>query len=487
MNKLWKKYKELPIQAKATICYTICNIMQRGISIITIPAYTRILTKEQYGTYSVFLSWIEIFEIIATFRLAWGGFVVGLTKYERERNAYCSSMQCLSITVTSIFLLLYLALSPVINACTGMNTMMTLLIFALLYAMPAIQFWTARRRVEYRYVSVLCVTAISSFLMPVLGVIAAWFSEDKATAVVGARVLVQGSIGLVLIWVNCHNNFTFYNKEFWKRALIFNLPLLPHYLSTVLLHSSDRIIIKQLVGTGAAGIYSVAYSASMAMQLFGTSISQSLQPWLFKKLKEKSYDGISNIMNLSLLLVAVLNLMLIILAPEAVSILAPKSYQEAIWIIPPLAASVVVMFFYQHFVNVEFFFEESRITSAASIGAALLNVGLNYWLIPKFGYLAAGYTTLASYSVFGVVHYIFMCLVCKKNNCPKTIFDIKIMLLIMAMFAGVTVAVAIGYTHLWLRLAVLAIILILLIVKRKVVVGALKQIMKGKRSKSSRL
>ena len=487
MNKLWKKYKELPIQAKATICYTICNIMQRGISIITIPAYTRILTKEQYGTYSVFLSWIEIFEIIATFRLAWGGFVVGLTKYERERNAYCSSMQCLSITVTSIFLLLYLALSPVINACTGMKTMMTLLIFALLYAMPAIQFWTARRRVEYRYVSVLCVTAISSFLMPVLGVIAAWFSEDKATAVVGARVLVQGSIGLVLIWVNCHNNFTFYNKEFWKRALIFNLPLLPHYLSTVLLHSSDRIIIKQLVGTGAAGIYSVAYSASMAMQLFGTSISQSLQPWLFKKLKEKSYDGISNIMNLSLLLVAVLNLMLIILAPEAVSILAPKSYQEAIWIIPPLAASVVVMFFYQHFVNVEFFFEESRITSAASIGAALLNVGLNYWLIPKFGYLAAGYTTLASYSVFGVVHYIFMCLVCKKNNCPKTIFDIKIMLLIMAMFAGVTVAVAIGYTHLWLRLAVLAIILILLIVKRKVVVGALKQIMKGKRSKSSRL
>ena len=76
MNKLWKKYKELPIQAKATICYTICNIMQRGISIITIPAYTRILTKEQYGTYSVFLSWIEIFEIIATLRLAWCDFVV---------------------------------------------------------------------------------------------------------------------------------------------------------------------------------------------------------------------------------------------------------------------------------------------------------------------------------------------------------------------------------------------------------------------------
>lgn len=391
MNKYYQKYKQLPIQGRATIWYTICNILQRGVSVITIPAYTRILTEEQYGSYSVFLAWVEIFEIIATFRLAWGGFVVGLTKYEKDKDAYSSSMQCLSITITSFFLVVYLAFTDYINEMTDMTTTMTLLIFALLYALPAIQFWTARRRVEYRYMSVLAVTIISSFLMPVLGVAAALVSEKKDIAVVGARVFVQGIIGIVLIWVNCHKKFTFYHRQYWKRALVFNLPLLPYYLSTVLLHTSDRIIIKDLVGKPEAAIYSVAYSASTIMQLFSSSINQALQPWLFKKMKDQSYRGIDKIINISLLAVGGLNIALIAFAPEALYLLGPPAYQAAKWIIPPLAASVVVMFFYQHFVNVEFYYEESRITSVASIGSAILNVLLNYALIPKFGYLAAGY------------------------------------------------------------------------------------------------
>ncbi len=478
MNKFYQKYKGLPIQGRATLWYTICNILQRGISIITIPAYTRILTEEQYGSYSVFLAWLEIFEIIATFRLAWGGFTVGLTKYEKDRDSYCSSMQCLSITVTSFFLVLYLLFVDVINALTKMNTIMTLMIFALLYAMPAIQFWTVRRRVEYRYMSVLIVTAVSSFFMPALGVVAALSSTQKDIAVVFARVIVQGVMACVLIWINCHKNFTFYNKEYWKRAFTFNVPLLPHYLSTVLLHSSDRILIEQLDSVVAAAIYSVAYSASMAMQLFGTSISQALQPWLFKKLKEKTYDGIGQIMNFSLLLVAALNLMLIAFAPEAIAILAPEKYQNAVWIIPPLAMTVVVIFFYQHFVNVEFYFEESKITSVASLGAALLNIGLNITLIPLYGYLVAGYTTLFSYIVFGIVHYFFMRIVCRKNDCPDNLFDIRMMLLIMLVFSVLAIVLAIGYRFTWIRFCVILAIVILAVFNRTYIVTMMRKMIK---------
>lgn len=478
MNKYYQKYKQLPIQGRATIWYTICNILQRGVSVITIPAYTRILTEEQYGSYSVFLAWVEIFEIIATFRLAWGGFVVGLTKYEKDKDAYSSSMQCLSITITSFFLVVYLAFTDYINEMTDMTTTMTLLIFALLYALPAIQFWTARRRVEYRYMSVLAVTIISSFLMPVLGVAAALVSEKKDIAVVGARVFVQGIIGIVLIWVNCHKKFTFYHRQYWKRALVFNLPLLPYYLSTVLLHTSDRIIIKDLVGKPEAAIYSVAYSASTIMQLFSSSINQALQPWLFKKMKDQSYRGIDKIINISLLAVGGLNIALIAFAPEALYLLGPPAYQAAKWIIPPLAASVVVMFFYQHFVNVEFYYEESRITSVASIGSAILNVLLNYALIPKFGYLAAGYTTLFSYLVFAIVHYVFMRVVCKRNQCPTDLFDMKGMLSIMFGFACLSVILALGYQYIVIRICVILIIFIFVVVKRKKFVSLLSEMKK---------
>lgn len=479
MNKYYQKYKQLPIQGRATICYTLCNILQRGISIITIPAYTSIMTTEEYGVYGVFLSWLEIFEIIATFRLAWGGFVVGLTKYEDDRDSYCSSMHSLSFTITSICLVVYLCLAEWINGLTKMTTPMTLLLFGLLYVLPAIQFWTVRRRVEYRYTAVLLVTVISSFLMPVLGVAAALLSDDKVLAVIGSRTLVQGVIGCVLIWLSCRKKFTFYHKEYWKRALAFNVPLLPHYLSTVALHSSDRIIIGELAGEEKVAIYMVAYSASMAMQLFGTSISQSLQPWLFKKLKDQSYDGIGKTISLSLIGVAGLNLLLIALAPEVIAIL-PAAYQEAVWIIPPLAATVVVIFFYQHFVNVEFYFEESKMTSYASAGAALMNIGLNFLLIPVFGYLAAGYTTLASYMLFAVIHYIFMKKVCRKNNCPDNIFNIHSMLFIMLIFGMITVVMSIGYRIMWIRFVALFVIVLIAFLQRKRILSFVKDFMKNK-------
>ena len=56
----------------------------------------------------------------------------------------------------------------------------------------------------------------------------------------------------------------FYSAKFWKHALMFNLPLIPHYLSQTILNSADRIMISSLVGASEAGIYSLAYSISVS-------------------------------------------------------------------------------------------------------------------------------------------------------------------------------------------------------------------------------
>lgn len=419
MRKLSNKYRVLSLQAKAAIWYTVCNLLQKGISLIAVPIYTRVLTTEQYGAYSVFLSWLDIFEIVATFRLSWGGYIVGLTKYDKDRDRYTSSVQSLGFTITSIALIIYLAIPDLINRMTGMTFGLTLMIFVLLYAIPSISFWTARQRVEYRYKAAVGVTMISSIMIPILGVATALTIDHKEYAIIGARVAVQGILGLILLFINCHKHFCFYHKKYWKRTLRFNGPLLPYYLSTVLLNSSDRIIIQNLVGKAQAGIYGVAYSASMVMSLFNSSINSSLQPWIFAKMKEKQYKEIPGVINSLLVLVAGLNLMLIAFAPEAIAILAPPQYQEAIWVVPPLAASVFVMFFYQHFVNVEFYFEDSKIIAVASIGSAVLNVALNFLLIPVAGYLVAGYTTLASYLVFCFAHYMLCDKFAKETVAPR--------------------------------------------------------------------
>ena len=54
MRKILEKYKGLEIPAKATIWFTISNILQKGILFLAVPIYTRLMTTSEYGIYSVF-------------------------------------------------------------------------------------------------------------------------------------------------------------------------------------------------------------------------------------------------------------------------------------------------------------------------------------------------------------------------------------------------------------------------------------------------
>lgn len=447
MFSLLKNYNNLSAEIKSSIWYMVCNLLQKCIGVITIPILTRLLTTSEYGLYSVFLAWLQLFEIPVTLRLSWGSYIVGLTKFSDDRERYTSSLLSLSFVITTIFLILYLLFYELVNNITGLPFETTLLIFAILYTVPAISFWSGLQKVCLRYKQMVFVTIFISLFVPFIGIcfiINDTFS-DKYQGMIYSRFFVQGVIALILALSFYKASCTIYNKKYWKYALSMNLPLVPYYYSLVLLAVSSKIMIQNMIGSAEAGIYSVAYSAAMVMTLLNSSLNSTIQPWFFKKLKDKSYKGISKILSFSILVVAAINLILIAFAPEAVAFFAPAQYYEAIWIIPPVAASVVVMFVYQHFVNIEFYFEETKRIAAASIGAAVVNMVLNYLLLPVFGYLIAGYVVLASYLIFAVVHY-FMCKkICIENDCPTDLVNIKIVLLILAVFALLAILLTFGY------------------------------------------
>ncbi len=66
INKLKEKWAAIPVQARATSAYTVCSILQKCLSFITMPLFTRLLTTEQYGQYNVYTSWSGILTIFLT-------------------------------------------------------------------------------------------------------------------------------------------------------------------------------------------------------------------------------------------------------------------------------------------------------------------------------------------------------------------------------------------------------------------------------------
>ena len=478
ITKLLKKYSNLSSAVRVSVWFTICNILQKGISMITVPIFTRILTEEQFGVYSVYQSWYQIIFVFATLNLSNGVFNNGMIKYEDEKEQFISSMQGLTTSITLVLMTIYLCYTNFWNQIFELSTILVIAMFIDFLVTPALLFWSARQRFEFKYKKLVAVTLIMAAGSPILGIVTVLCTQYKAEARILSFAVVQILFGLIFYVYNYYKGKCFFNKKFWKFALAFNIPLIPHYLSQSVLQQSDRIMINSMVGTDKAAIYSVAYSISTMMILVTAAINNSFIPYTYRKMKEKKYNDIGKNANILIVIVGICMFLVIAFGPEVVSIFAPPSYYEAIWIIPPVSISVYFMFLYPLFGNIEFYFEENKYVAMASVTGAIVNVVLNYIFIPVFGYIAAGYTTLFCYILFSAGHYIFMKKVIKKHIEGTKIYDMRFVCLFsVGMLIGMIIMLSF-YEFTIIRYIVILVLFLFIIIKRKYLLGAIKN-MKG--------
>ena len=108
MNRILKKWKKVPLVIKVSVSYAICNVLQKCLSFITLPLFTRLLTTDQYGQYTVYQSWLGIISIFLTLNLAYGSFSTAMVKYEKDRDGYIASLEGICLVLSTIFLIIYL-------------------------------------------------------------------------------------------------------------------------------------------------------------------------------------------------------------------------------------------------------------------------------------------------------------------------------------------------------------------------------------------
>jgi O-antigen/teichoic acid export membrane protein len=292
----------------------------------------------------------------------------------------------------------------------------------------------------------------------------AGWNQSKA-AVVG-HMLPVFIVGLFLTILLIKRGKSGYIRKYWVFGLKFNIPLIPYYLSLKILDQSDRIMIDKYVGSDAAGIYSLAYSAASMLVILNSAINAGYIPWQFKAMTAKRNKDVVKTTNAILIVIGVANLLLMSAAPELLSILAPKSYYEALYVIPPIAISCFFRYLGQIFINIEFYYEKSRYTSLASVCSAVLNVGLNALFIPHFGYLAAGYTTLLCYIVNMGFHY-YMAMRLTKKNGEIFYFRLETILLQSVAAVGFSLIFILTYENVLIRYSILIALVVVIIWNRK--------------------
>lgn len=477
-QKILAWYHRMSPAVRSSVWFTICNFLQRGTSLLFVPIFTRLLTTENYGICNIYFAWFDIFVLFTSLKLPYEGLNNGLIRHEEDQDGYTSSILGLIFTLTLGISGGYILLHSWIDRITGLNSFIMFFMFLQLLFNPPLMLWINRERFNFHYYKPVIVTLISTIVNPTVAVLAVLFTTHMAEARIISSALVQVFFGLLCSIHLFRRGKRFYKREYWAFALRFNLPLLAYYLSQSLLNQADRVMINYLEGSGKAAIYSVAYSAATLMLLLVSAINGTFNPWMYKKLKAGAYDDIAPISTRLFLLVAAGTLTITAFAPDLVTVLATDDYVQAIWVIPPISASVFFIFLYMMFANVEMYCGEVRGISVISILCSIVNIILNFIFIPLYGYLATGWTTLASYILLAILHYILMRRACRCHRMPF-IFSQKLLLAVCIGVIALSFSGMAMYFLNWFRYVFLAAEALLLFCLRKKIFSALRQIRKG--------
>lgn len=483
LTSFFYKYMVLPPQLKASFWFLICSFVQKGISVITTPIFTRLLTPAEYGMFSVFTSWLNIVTVIVTLNLFCGVYIQGLVKFEDRRRQYSSAMQGLCLTLVCVWAVVYFLFRDFWNGLFSLTTVQMTAMLVMLWTSSAFSFWATEQRVDYKYIKLVAITLLVAVAKPALGVFLVIHAEDKVTARILGLAVVELAVYTWLFFAQMLRGRQFCSWKVWRYAVLFNLPLVPHYLSGSILNTADRIMIERMAGASEAGIYSLAYSVSLIMTLFNSSMLQTIEPWLYKKIKARDVNNISRVAYPAFIIIAGVNVALMACAPEVVAIFAPAEYYDAIWIIPPVAMSSYFMFAYTFFAVFEFYYEKTHLIAIATMSGAVLKLILNYIFIDIFGYYAAGYTTLLCFMVYAAMHYVFMKKICREYLDGAHAYSTKTLLIITSLFMVFGFAILFTYKTPVLRYSCIAALALAVIVKRRYIIDTVKSLISMKKNK----
>jgi O-antigen/teichoic acid export membrane protein len=393
---------------KAGFFYIVSQLFVRGISFLTAPVFSRLLSKAQYAEFSRFESWLLIFAPIMSLCL-WRS--VERAKYDvKERfNEYVSSVQTLSYLSIAVFFVVFWYFRDVVERLCSMTDFMLLVAFLYTFAHTSIFYMQRREKQMMRYRASTTLTACTVIPATLLSVaLVCWGkSSGHEDQLVNLRILgyytpmiIGGFTVAVLMLVQGRK---LVSLRYWGYALRFSLPLIPEVLSIQIMNQSDKLMVIEMTGKENGSVIALATQVSYIIWIIEDSVWNAWLPWMYEKLSTRDTDGIQESWTVLMHGFGVFSWLLVAFAPEIILILGGRKYADAIYLVAPLVTGTLFRFYSYSYTAIQNYHKKTGFVAMSTVFSMVLNIILNYAGIRLFGYRAAAYTTAFSYLVLLIV------------------------------------------------------------------------------------
>lgn len=391
---------------KDLLTYGWGEIVLKASAFLTLPLYTRLLDPADYGVWSFVTTSAAL---VAT--------VVGLggetaysrffheAKTEEERQRLTSTwLAFLSAWSLGLTLLALPVMGPLAGWSLGASEHAPLFALAMLAVPIGLINGTCgqvlRNRFEAR--AFVLLNVVSTLL-------------SIAASLVGAFVLGLGLVGilggalvaaLAMLPVRLYTVRAMLRPRFsgalLREFLRFGLPLVPTALAYWIFAASDRLMLAKLSSVDQVGFYAVALQVTSVLNLVNVALGQAWGPYAIR-MNEGSPEAASiffgRAMTYLLVGFGLLCVLLTAFGPDVVALVAAPAFAASAAAIGPLALAMAASATTQVTALGMSLTKKTGYLAVYAWGVALLNVGLNLWLLPRWGMVGAGVSMAIAYAV----------------------------------------------------------------------------------------
>jgi len=389
----------------------VSQILTSSFGLITLPSLTKNYSSELYGVWSQVNVTVGLLTPFLMLQLS--AAVIRFLSAEKNllnrRNAV-GSMLWLILAISSTVFLLSLVyqrkIAIILFSDPDYSNFVPLIaLWAATIALFEFLISYLRSKGRNKKVAILRFTSAAGTMFAIVIVAIAGFGLE---CIVACIITIEVVISIiVLIGVIREIGFPVPKIAGLRGYLSYSIPLIPFGVLIWVINASDRYLITHLLDVSQTGIYTASYTMGSLISLFYFPISYVLFPKLSQLWEQRQMNMVSNYMEYStklfLLLAIPATAGLFLLSQPLLRDLAGPDYMAGNELVLLVASSAIMLGIYQINVFIIHLIKQTKWMPVVILISAFLNFGLNIWLIPEIGLIAAAFSTIVSYFVLAVI------------------------------------------------------------------------------------
>jgi O-antigen/teichoic acid export membrane protein len=395
-----------------SVIYSFSNIAAKAIGVVLLPLYTKYISLSDFGILGI----LEVTLLITVefLNLGQGQSLLMLNnsdEYKSKRKSMLFSIVVFSLIICAIFILLSESLLPSISKYFSnsrqfynyLRLCIYIISFRLLNNLFLNKLRADERPVFYTLASLVKLLFTLGF--------AVYFVAFAKRGIIGIlySYLISEALTFILLLPSMISQMNHsFDKKIVSVSLNFGIPLIFGSLAMMLLNVSDRYIIKYYIDYATVGLYDLGYRIAGVLNMFLIMpFTLTLIPFAYKQYgQEGDKRYYTKIMTYMTFILVWAGLGLSLFGKEIIKVFAfnPKYWDS--YVVVPVVVFSYIFFGMRIVASLGMFLtKNTKYVAYTTTIASLFNIGLNFWWIPKFGMMAAAYSTLISF----ILLYLITC------------------------------------------------------------------------------